>query len=97
MINLFKKTGRFLSSLTLISLYMLLLGAIKVSATEIAWQYYDMHGDVVGSSRIIEPLNLLVPFLIILIFGLAFWKVNKSEEKQEQKSEDNDVAYRASL
>jgi uncharacterized membrane protein len=97
MFNLFKKTGRFLSSLTLVSLCMLFLGAIKVSATEIAWQYYDMHGDAVGATRIIEPINLLVPFLIILIFGLAFWRVNKSEEKQEQKSEGNDVAYRASL
>ncbi len=72
--------------------YLFTVGVGKVSAIEMGWYYYDMHGDVVVATRLIEPVNLLVPFLIMIIFGLAIWRVNKTQEKQERKSENNDVA-----
>ncbi len=86
--------GRSLSGLFAAALCILSMGAGKAGAMEIAWQYYDMHGDITGSAKLIDPLNLLVPFLIMIIFGLAIWKVNKND--QEQESENDRTVYHSS-
>jgi uncharacterized membrane protein len=86
--------GKALSGLLAAALYLLSMAAAKAGAMEIAWQYYDMHGDITGSTKLIDPLNLLVPFLIMIIFGLAIWKVNKND--QEQESENDKAVYHSS-
>lgn len=86
--------GKALSGMFAAALCLLSIGAGKLGAMEITWQYYDMHGDITGSTKLIDPLNLLVPFLIMIIFGLAIWKVNKNDQEQESKGDD--VAYHSS-
>ncbi|WP_028575801.1 hypothetical protein [Desulfonatronovibrio hydrogenovorans] len=71
-------------------------GIQNLGATTIQWHFHDMHGEVEGATRLIDPINMLVPFLIMVIIGLAFWRVNKKEKQEKVDQNDNSTACRTS-
>lgn len=93
MFNQSKCVGKSLFVLFAAVCSTMLSGAGKVSATEITWRFHDMHGEAMGATGTIDPLNLLLPFLIMLIFGLAIWRVNESTRRIEQAEQEAKMQY----
>ncbi|RQD58428.1 MAG: hypothetical protein D5R98_08225 [Desulfonatronovibrio sp. MSAO_Bac4] len=90
MYNLLNSLNKILFGILAVAGTIMVAGVKNIGATTIQWHFYDMHSDMEGAVRLIDPANLLVPFLIMIIIGLVLWRTNvKISHEEENKDADH--------
>ncbi|WP_045217047.1 hypothetical protein [Desulfonatronovibrio magnus] len=88
MSNFLNKAYRAFFVFVATAAYLLVASLGSVKATEIAWHYYDMHGQMMGAPKLTDPLTIIVTFLIIFSIGLTIWVASRNADEKEKEVDE---------